>query len=130
MKTLKINDYRINEAIPVKADGGKNYLPVLLLGLLILLWPFMERVIMQGDPTAGLIPTIWLLLLLSPIVFMVTIGLCWWLLQKFWMSLGLPVLGNMVSQFKELSKWEQLKSYWASFALLLLVAVGILTAIL
>jgi len=130
MKTLKINSYRSPSPVSAKVDGLKNYLPILLLGLLILLWPLAEHLVTKGDPTVGLSPTIWLLFLLSSIIFMVTIGLCWWLLQKFWMSLGLPGLGNMVSQFKELSKWEQLRFYWASFALLLLAAVGVLTAIL
>ncbi|MNY70658.1 hypothetical protein D3C86_2088380 [compost metagenome] len=50
-------------------------------------------------------------------------------MRQFWISMGLPALGNMVSQYKELTVWQQLGFYWASFALLLLAAVGVLSAI-
>jgi hypothetical protein len=42
----------------------------------------------------------------------------------------LPTLGYMVSQFKQLLLWQQLGFYWASFALLLWAAVGVLSAVL
>lgn len=129
METLRINKFQ-PEVASGKVLRPNNIVPVLMLGLLLLLWPLAEHLVTRRDPTVGLVPTIWLLLLLSAIVFMVTIGLCWWLLQKFWMSLGLPGPGIMVLQFKDLSTWEQLRFYWGSFALLLLAAIGVLTAIL
>ncbi|MOA37162.1 hypothetical protein D3C78_1587350 [compost metagenome] len=61
---------------------------------------------------------------------MVVTGLCWWLLHRFWLSLGLPDTGSMVSQFKALESWQQLSFLWASFALLLLTMLGVLSAIL
>ena len=130
MNTFKIQDDFLYRAIPVKAKRMKNYLPVLLLGLLLLSWPLVQGLVMWSDPTIGFIdPNIWLLLLLGLIAFMMTVGLCWWFMQQFWMSMGLPALGNMVLQYKHLSLWQQLGFYWASFGLLLLAAVGVLTAI-
>ncbi|TCC99436.1 hypothetical protein [Pedobacter hiemivivus] len=108
----------------------RNYMPYLLFGLCLLLWPLLQRVIMNWDPMMGVIdPNIWLLILISLICFLIVTGLCWWLLQSFWMALGLPLLTEMVLSFKKLALWQQLGFYWASFALLLLAAVGVLTAI-
>lgn len=108
-----------------------NYMGYLLLLILILLWPIGQGLIMAADPTIGFIdPNIWLLLLLSLIAFLLITRLCWWLMQSFWRSLGLPELGNLVLQFKELTVWQRIGFYWASFGLLLLAAVGVLTAIL
>ena len=129
--TLKIQDYFRHQEIPVRSERTKNYLPFLLLGILLLSWPFVQRLVMWSDPTIGFIdPNIWLLLLLGLIAFMMTVGLCWWFMQQFWTSMGLPALGNMVLQYKQLSLWQQLGFYWASFGLLLLAAVGVLIAIL
>lgn len=108
-----------------------NYHWSLLMVVLFSLLAAGQYLIIGFDPTNGFIdPNIWLLLLLSLIAFLVVTGLCWWLLHLFWMSLGLPVLGNMVSQFKVLSPWQQLGFYWASFGLLLLAAVGVMMAVL
>ncbi|WEK21635.1 MAG: hypothetical protein P0Y49_10855 [Candidatus Pedobacter colombiensis] len=121
MNTLKITKYDVS---------GRNYTPYLLFGLCLLLWPLLQWLVMSSDPTIGFIdPNIWLLILLSLISFLMVIGLCWWLLQRFWMRLGLPLLSDMVLQFKKLELWQQLGFYWASFALLLLAAIGVLTAI-
>jgi hypothetical protein len=108
-----------------------NYLGYMLVAILLLLWAGGQHLILRHDPMSGFLdPNIWLLLLFSLIAFIVITGVCWWLLQKFWMSLDLPDLGDMVSQFNELSPWQQLGFYWASFGLLFLAAVGVLTAIL
>lgn len=108
-----------------------NYTGYLITVILLLLWPFAQSVVTYGDERIGIIdPNIWMLMLLSMICFMVVIGLCWWVLQRFWLSLGLPGLGSMVSQFKALESWQQLSFYWASFALLLLTMQGVLSAIL
>jgi hypothetical protein len=130
MKTLKMTDHLQQLEGSAIMDRPKKYLFVLLLGLLLLLWPVAQRLVMQSDPTIGFVdPNIWLLLLLSLITFLGITGLCWWLLQQFWTFMGLPGLGNMVLHFKALSLWQQLGFYWASFGLLLLAAVGVLSAI-
>jgi hypothetical protein len=114
-----------------KQQQESNYAGYLLFGLLLLLWPLLQHLLMGSDPTVGYIdPNIWLLILLGLICFLLVTGLCWWLLQRFWMRLGLPALGSMVVQFKELTLWQRIGFYWASFGLLLLAAVGVLTAIL
>ena len=121
MNTLKI----------VKERGPENYVGYLLIGLLLLMWPLLQQLLTHSDPTVGYIdPNIWLLILLGLICFLIVTGLCWWLLQRFWMSLGLPALGSMVVQFKEIESWKQLGFYWASFGLLLWAAVGVLMAVL
>ncbi|WP_090778386.1 hypothetical protein [Pedobacter sp. ok626] len=102
----------------------------LLLGLLLTLWVALPK-LMGFDETTGYIdPSIWLLILLSLITFLVLVATCWWLLQRFWMALGLPALALMVSQFKFLEVWQQLGFYFACFSLLLLAGVGCLVAIL
>lgn len=115
----------------LKIGRRADYSGYLLLLILLLIWPLLQRLVRITDPTIGFIdPNIWLLILLGLIAFMVTTALCWWLTQRFWTNLGLPALGDMVSQFKELPLWQQLGFYWASFGLLLLAAVGVLIAIL
>lgn len=134
MNVLKISTataFRKPAAFTRFLTGVKiNYSGYALLLFLVLLWPVAQLMVIPPDPTIGFIdPNIWLLLLLSLITFVVTTGICWWLLQRFWMSLGLPHFGNMVLHFKVLSLWQQLGFYWASFGLLLLAAVGVLSAI-
>ncbi|WP_316814475.1 hypothetical protein [Pedobacter nyackensis] len=135
-----MNTLKISKAGPLRKDTvgmapflkrKANYKGYLLTAILLLLWPVAQRFVMDVDPTIGFIdPNIWLLILLSFISFTVLIGLCWWILHGFWLSVGLPGLGNMVLQFRGLSLWQQLGFYWASFVSLLLAAVGVLTAIL
>ena len=72
---------------------------------------------------------IWLLIILSMICFLTITGLCWWLLQRFWQSLGLPAFSKLVSQFNSLESWQQLGLYLFCFALLLFTAIGSLVAI-
>ncbi|MBB5438152.1 hypothetical protein HDC92_001827 [Pedobacter sp. AK017] len=133
MNTLKIVKDEVSErnlfANRFIKTSGRSYVGYVLLGLL-LLWPLLQHWLMRSDPTVGYVdPNIWLLVLLSLICFLIVTGLCWWLLQRFWMSLGLPTLGNMVVQFKKMESWRQLGFYFASFCLLLLAAVGCLSAI-
>lgn len=122
MKALKMTGMLRRLEGPIIMDRSKKYFPVLLLGVLLLLWPLAQRLVMSSDPTIGFVdPNIWLLLLLSLAAFLIITGLCWWLLQQFWTSMGLPGAGDMVLQFKALAVWQQLGFYWLSFALLLLV---------
>jgi len=101
-----------------------------LLLVMVLLWPLGQHLIISTDVTAGYIdPGIWLLVLLSLISFLLIAGLSFWLLQRLWLGLGLPVIEVMVLQFKNLDSWKQLSFYWASFVSLLFAAVGCLIAI-
>ncbi|NQX38807.1 hypothetical protein SAMN05421820_101842 [Pedobacter steynii] len=101
-----------------------------LLFVMVLLWPLGQHLIISADVTAGYIdPGIWLLVLLSLISFLLVAGLSFWLLQRLWLGLGLPVIEVMVLQFKTLDSWKQLSFYWASFVSLLFAAVGCLIAI-
>ncbi|MBB5438532.1 hypothetical protein HDC92_002208 [Pedobacter sp. AK017] len=133
MRTLKL--YQEIKAAGVleemAQDSRMNYRPYVLLGALLLTWPLLQHWLIAGNPANGFVDaSIWLLILLSLICFMTITGLCWWLLHRFWMCLGLPVLDNMVVQFKKMESWQQLGFYWASFGLLLLAAVGVLAAVL
>ncbi|MBB5439649.1 hypothetical protein HDC92_003345 [Pedobacter sp. AK017] len=70
--------------------------------------PYIRQAL-HSDPMAGYIDqSIWLLVLFSMICFMLVTGLCWWLLQRFWLSLGLPALGDMIEQFNSLVLWQKL----------------------
>lgn len=101
-----------------------------LLLVMVLLWPLGQHLIISADITAGYIdPGIWLLVLLSLISFLLIAGLSFWLLQRLWLGLGLPVIEVMVLQFKTLDSWKQLSFYWASYVSLLFAAVGCLIAI-
>ncbi|MDO7744093.1 MAG: hypothetical protein MUP99_09975, partial [Pedobacter sp.] len=81
------------------------------------------------ETAAGVDQSIWLLIILSLYTFQLISALCWWLLQRFWLSAGLPPLKIMVSQFDTLSLWQQLGFYLASFSLLLVAASVCLNAI-
>lgn len=135
MNTLKITKNGVPErdlfADRFMKTSTRSYAGYVLLGVLLLLWPLLQYGTMQFEPTAGHIDqSIWLLILLSLLCFITVTGLCWWLLQRFWLSLGLPGLGSMVEQFNSLLVWQKLGFYLASFGLLLLAAVGALAAIL
>lgn len=108
-------------------NGLKHHLLFLFL---LFLWCFAPPWLRVFDETAGNIDqSIWLLVLLSLISFLLVVGLCWWLLQRVWQLIGLPLFSDMVSQFNTLLLWQQLSFYWASFALLLLAASVCLAAI-
>jgi len=102
----------------------------LVFGGLLLLWLLLPGAIRQFDPASGGVdPAIWLLILLSLLAFFMLTAWCWWLLRRFWETLGLPRIELMVLHFKSLELWQQLGFYWLSFALLLLVSVMCLAAI-
>ncbi len=104
---------------------------ILFLGLLLLIWFTAPQIMQFEDSNTGYIdPSIWLLVLLALICFLILLPLCWWLLQRFWMVIGLPTLGLMVSQFKLLKLWQQLGFYFSCFALLLLTGLGCLAIVL
>lgn len=100
------------------------------IAVLVLLWWALPKFLHNLDPFAALVdPGIWQLVLLGLISFIGVCLLCWYILVKFWQKMGLPAIGHMVSQFKNLSLCIQFAFYWASFALLMLVATGCLMAI-
>jgi hypothetical protein len=107
----------------------KAEIPVVFL-LLLVTWFFAPGWLRHIDGTAGSVDqSIWLLIVLGLITFMLVTALCWWLLQRFWLMSGLPPIGTMVLQFNTLQLWQQLGSYLLSFAMLLLAALGSLMAI-
>lgn len=109
-----------------RAQPEKYALP----GLMVLFWMVLPVLLRKLDATVGTIDqSIWLLVLLALICFLLLLGFCWWLLGRFWSALGLPQFQEMVSQFNDLVLWQQLGFYYASFALLLLAGVGCLAAI-
>jgi hypothetical protein len=99
-----------------------------LLILLLLIWFSAPHFF--NNPFIGAIdPNIWLLIVLSMICFLLVTGMCWWMLDLFWLRLELPSLNSLLFNFNLLTPWYQLGFYWASFALLLSAAVGCLIAI-
>ena len=117
MKIFKFNNSE-------QTEQRLPYIGPLIFGILMALWLVIPKMIRVYDQTAGIVDAgIWILILLSLISFMLVAALSWWLLNRFWVSLGLPALDTMVSQFNTLALWQQLGFFWLSFALLLLAAV-------
>lgn len=117
---------------PEDSDGGfsKWQEPALLFIVLLLLWILTPGWLHQLDKTAGSVdPSVIMLVLLSLLTFLIVTALSWWLLQHFWLAMGLPAIGLMILQFNTLKLWQQLGFYWGSFFLVLLAALGCLTAI-
>jgi len=117
-------------ATPGAAGLKKQVKPVLLFLLLLLIWFICPILIHQTDPQADVAPqSMWMLVILSLLVFLLVLALCWWLLQHFWRQLRLPDLHSILSQFKTLSSWQQIIFFWLSFVSLLLAALGCLLSI-
>ncbi len=113
-----------------RKGDGELLKAALLFVILLLLWPLVQRLVLSVDRSAGYVdPSIAVLIVIGLICFVGMILLSWWLLNRFWLVLGLPALGGMVLQFDSLLLWQQLGFYFASFALLLLAGVGCLVAI-
>ncbi|MCX2483749.1 hypothetical protein [Pedobacter sp. MR2016-24] len=129
LKTKWLN--RLKVFSPAASYLFKAAEPVILLGILLLLWWRLPAMLQNADGTTGSIDqSIWILIILALISFLLVTALCWWLLQYSWQSLGLPEIQTMVSQFNTLALWQQLSFFWASLALLLGAAVCSLNAIL
>ncbi|MNL08698.1 hypothetical protein D3C87_1294320 [compost metagenome] len=121
----------MNFKMPVKLPVLRRIEPY-LIGLILLLAWYTAPVLFElplGN-SIEITQSISLMVLLALISFLLVLGLCWWLLQRFWVVMGLPGLGEMVLQFKELKLWAQLKFALCLFALLLLGAIGALIAVL
>lgn len=124
MKTLSL---RTLADIPVM----KKIEPYLIALILLLVWFSAQKLMIFIDSTAGQIdPSIWLLVLLAMISFLLMLTLCWWLLKRIWVYMRLPGLDEIFMEFNGLDVWEKLKFVLGLFALLLLGAVGALIAVL
>lgn len=129
-KFIRMPDAGHQGVTPTESYQFKIPEPILLFVVLLLLWTLAPVLLQRIDQTAGSIDqSIWLLVILSMISFLLLVALSWWLLHHFWTMLGLPNLSYLVSQFKTLALWQQLSFLWGSFALLLLAAMGCLVAI-
>jgi hypothetical protein len=104
---------------------------VLLLMILLLVWSVGPRLLQGFDATAGSVDqSIWLLVVLGLISFLIIINLSWWLFKYSWQQVGFPSIYSIVSLFDLLSPWQQLSFLLGSFALVLLAALGSLNAVL
>ncbi|WGQ07527.1 hypothetical protein QG516_13215 [Pedobacter gandavensis] len=104
--------------------------PLRIFVLLLLLWTFGPIAIRWMDDTAGSVDqSIWLLILLSLISFLLVTALSWWILKLAWANIGLPPILIMVSRFNNLEIWHQALFFLVSFGLLLLAATGCLIAL-
>jgi hypothetical protein len=105
-------------------------LPVYLFMIILAIYLLLPQGLQQLDATVGDVDqSVWLLIILSVISFLLILAICWWLLQFIWNDLGLPQLTSITSQFNKLELWQQLSFFWASFFSLLLVATGCLIAL-
>jgi hypothetical protein len=104
---------------------------VLLMMALLLVWSVGPRLLQWFDTTAGSVDqSIWLLVVLGLISFLIIINLSWWLFKYSWQLVGLPPIHSIVSLYNLLSPWQQLSFLLGSFALVLLAALGSLNAVL
>lgn len=104
---------------------------VVLFVILVLMWPMVQQQLFRFDATVGYVdPSIMVLVVISLICFLLVLGLCWWLLQRFLLVFGLPGFGSLVLRFNELKVCVQLGFYFGVYALLLLAGVGCFVAVL
>jgi hypothetical protein len=119
---------------PSKKDRNNRKSPwmyVLLLMILLLVWSVGPRLLQGFDATAGSVDqSIWLLVVLGLISFLIIINLSWWLFKYSWQQVGFPSIHSIVSLYDLLSPWQQLSFLLGSFALVLLAALGSLNAVL
>ena len=102
-----------------------------LFGLLVLGLVLLPVLVDDPEETARyilkqMLPLVWI----AMIVFMLVLVLAFWLVQRFWETMGLPELGEMVLRFNGMRLWLQLGFYFACFALVLATGVGVLLAVL
>lgn len=104
--------------------------PITIFLILLTIWTLSPALLRFADQTAGSIDqSVWLLIVLSLMSFLLTTGLSWWILQRFWLISGLPSISSMVLQFNTLLLWQQICFFLASFALLLMSSTGALIAL-
>ncbi len=123
MKTLKLTK---PIGIPIS-----RYMPMAITALaLLVLWQLVPFMLHFGNQQTGILDnSIWQLLLFAAFAFLGLLLLSAAVYRMLIGLLNLPAVHTMVSQFKTLTSWQQISLYWASFALLLLAAVGYLVAV-
>ncbi|RZK80549.1 MAG: hypothetical protein EOO92_07465 [Pedobacter sp.] len=120
----------LNLLRPAEGMAKKGIEKYVVMLIMAMVWFTAQRLVQFGDNTAAVIDqSIWMLILLSIISFLMVMGISWWLFNRFLFNMGLPAVGHLVLQFKDLQLWQQLGFYYASFALLVLAGVGALSAI-
>ena len=93
-------------------------------------WKMMQQMSWNTDLTMGYVdPSIWLLVLIALICYIIMIGLSAWIMIRLWTIVGLPAPQKIISQFNYLESCQKLKFLLAAYALLLLSGVGCLLAI-
>jgi len=136
---MKIQKLLLDTGIGIPlADPSKNNkenrkvpLMYLLLMSLLLVWSTAPSLLQWFDATAGSVDqSVWLLVVLGLITFLIIINLSWWLFKYSWQLVGLPPIHSIVSLYNLLSPWQQLSFLLGSFALVLLAALGSLNAVL
>jgi hypothetical protein len=134
LKTAMINPMEnISGTAVQKASTERKsvgWQPALLLLFLLSIW-FSAQIWMRSiDPLSAITDqSIWLMVILSMVVFLLILALCMWLLDQVLLKTGLPSLLTMLSQFKTMMLWQQLAFYLSFFALLLMAASACLIAI-
>lgn len=123
MKVLKL-------LLPVGVPVWKYIERVLWIVIGVLVWQLAPRMFPLAEGNSiEIARSIGLMVTLAWVVFVGLLGLCWWLLNRFWVSVGLPGVDCLVLQFRRLEVWQQLGFYFAAFALVLLAGVGCLAAV-
>ena len=102
----------------------------LLVALLYAVWRILNSTSWNADLTMGYVdPSIWVLVLISLICFIVMIGLSAWIMLRLWNFVGLPAPQKIISQFNYLESCQKLTFLLAAYSLLLFAGVGCLMAI-
>jgi hypothetical protein len=113
---------------PYKATPGQLSWSLLLgigIALFYTLWPKASH-INWAFPDFAFLP----LLAFGLGIFIFLVYVNWWLLRLLWLKLGLPPFNELIIHFNTMQPWQQIASYWASFALLFLGSLLSLMAIL
>lgn len=121
METLKLIFKR-----PYLGDG-----PIFFATLLLTLYVASFWWLPQWQPNfVSIDPSIWQLVLLAFVAFLLLLPLCWGILTYTVQCIGLPTLTLLFVQFKLLTLWQQFLLYWLSFFSLVFLALLSLMAVL
>ncbi|WP_316812618.1 hypothetical protein [Pedobacter heparinus] len=101
-----------------------------LMIVLMLLWSIITHVFSSPEFSAGINQSVPIMIVIGLMTFLILLYLAYWLLERYWQRVGLPGIGSMVLQYKDLKIWQQLGFYWLSFALLLFLGLGCLAVVL
>jgi len=126
---IKGLSYLSDKIIKTCSRTFSTYEPLLLFIFLLIAWSVMPWWLQMEQEAASINQSIWLLIVVSMITFLVICAISWWLIQQFWLRLGLPQIEQMVSQFNTLTSWQQLSLFSLYFVSVLLAALGCLIAI-